>query len=310
MVNRKNTFLIKRSNVPGNVPTAGQILLGELALNTADVILYASGTTANSILPIGWDRVARTGDTMTGTLYAPSISATTISATTYYGLPSDVFVTGGTYNAGTATFRNNTGGTFSVTGFSTGGSGGGDSITGGTYDNSTGTLTLSTTGSSIYITGFTTGSTSSTQFTGGTVSGATNFTGGLTADTFSASTYLGLPLNRGSFGITVDGSGAVITNGVKGYLVMPYNATIIGWDIIGNVSGDCMVDIWKNTTIPTSADTITGTETPYLNNQQINSDNNLTNFNTGLFINDILAFNVISASTVSRINVIIKVIKT
>ena len=66
MANRKNTFLIKRSNVAGKVPTAGDLQLGELAINTSDVILYASGTTANSILPIGWDRVARTGDTMTG----------------------------------------------------------------------------------------------------------------------------------------------------------------------------------------------------------------------------------------------------
>lgn len=40
------------------------------------------------------------------------------SATTYLGLPTDVYVTGGTYSAGTATFRNSTGGTFSVTGFS------------------------------------------------------------------------------------------------------------------------------------------------------------------------------------------------
>ena len=88
MATRKNTFLLKRSNQQGKVPSAGDLLLGELALNTADVILYASGTTTNSILPIGWDRIARTGDTMTGSLYAPSISATTISATTYLNLPS------------------------------------------------------------------------------------------------------------------------------------------------------------------------------------------------------------------------------
>jgi hypothetical protein len=68
MATRKNTFLLKRSNVAGNVPAAGQILLGELALNTADCILYASGTTVNSILPIGWDRVSKTGDTITGNL--------------------------------------------------------------------------------------------------------------------------------------------------------------------------------------------------------------------------------------------------
>ncbi len=66
MANRKNTFLLKRSNVAGKVPAAGDLQLGELALNTADNILYASGTTANSILPIGWDRVYRTGDTVTG----------------------------------------------------------------------------------------------------------------------------------------------------------------------------------------------------------------------------------------------------
>jgi hypothetical protein len=48
------------------------------------------------------------------------LTATTISATTYFNLPTDVFVTGGTYAAGTATLSNNTGGTFNVTGFSTG----------------------------------------------------------------------------------------------------------------------------------------------------------------------------------------------
>jgi hypothetical protein len=88
MANRKNTFLIKRSNVVGKVPAAGDLQLGELALNTADNILYASGTTAGSILPIGWDRVARTGDTMTGNLFTPYLSATTVSATTYLNLPS------------------------------------------------------------------------------------------------------------------------------------------------------------------------------------------------------------------------------
>lgn len=91
MATRKNTFLLKRSNVAGNIPTAGQILLGELALNTADVKLYASGTTTNSIIPIGWDRISRTGDTMTGTLYVP-----TISATTYQNLPNDLPISGTT----------------------------------------------------------------------------------------------------------------------------------------------------------------------------------------------------------------------
>lgn len=135
MANRKNTFLLKRSNTPGKVPTAGDLQLGELALNTADVILYASGTTANDILPIGWDRVARTGDTMTGTLYVPYLNIKNFTGTTAIaGLAidangnvitgstatPDTYTTGGTYSNGTAIFTNNTGGTFSVSGFYTG----------------------------------------------------------------------------------------------------------------------------------------------------------------------------------------------
>jgi len=53
----------------------------------------------------------------TNNVFQSGITATTISATTYQGLPIDIRVTGGTYTAGTATFTNNTGGTFTVTGF-------------------------------------------------------------------------------------------------------------------------------------------------------------------------------------------------
>ena len=90
---------------------------------------------------------------------------------------------------------------------------------------------------------------------------------------------------------------------------MPENRTIIGWSIISDVSGSCSVDIWKNTTIPTSANTITGSEIPQLSNQQINSDNNLTTWNTSIFANDIVYFNVISASTITKLNLVIKTIK-
>ena len=50
------------------------------------------------------------------------LSATSISATTYYNLPTDVYITGGTYDNsnGTAIFGNSTGGTFNVNGFTTG----------------------------------------------------------------------------------------------------------------------------------------------------------------------------------------------
>lgn len=89
MAIRENTFLLKRSNVPGKVPFAGDVQLGEIALNTADVKLYASGTTENDIIQIGWDRINRTGDTVTGDfIFNGGITATTISATTYLNYPT------------------------------------------------------------------------------------------------------------------------------------------------------------------------------------------------------------------------------
>ena len=116
-----------------------------------------------------------------------------------------------------------------------------------------------------------------------------------------------------SFGLTIDGAGLPITTGHKGYVTIPYSATIYGWDLIGNTTGTCVVDLWK-TTIgsfpPTSANTITGSQTPTLSNQMINRNDSLTGWTTTTInVNDILAFTVLTASTVSRVNLTIKTIK-
>jgi len=70
MANRQNTLLLKRSNVIGKIPPISGLTLGEMALNTADAKLYSlytSGTTgATEVRQIGWDRISRTGDTVTG----------------------------------------------------------------------------------------------------------------------------------------------------------------------------------------------------------------------------------------------------
>jgi hypothetical protein len=109
-----------------------------------------------------------------------------------------VYVTGGTYNnnTGTATFVNSTGGTFQVTGFTTGIT---SNVSGAYLPLSGGTVT----GNTIFQSGLTANIISATtylnlpvsNFTGGTVSGATLFTGGLSANTFSATTYLNLPID-------------------------------------------------------------------------------------------------------------------
>ncbi len=113
----------------------------------------------------------------------------------------------------------------------------------------------------------------------------------------------------GSFGITIDGGGTPPTNGVKGYITIPYDAIITGWDVIGNTTGNCVIDIWKSNGVPTPSDSITGTEKPRLTTQQINRNDNLTTWNTIVNKNNIIAFNLESSAVLTKINLIIKVIK-
>jgi hypothetical protein len=100
-----------------------------------------------------------TGGTVPGaTIFNNGVTANTMSASTLFvngvQITGDTYVTGGTFNIDSITFTNNQGGTFIVTGITTG---------------------------------------SGSVFTGGTVTGPTNFTNGLSANTISATTYYNLP---------------------------------------------------------------------------------------------------------------------
>lgn len=180
-------------------------------------ILSVSATTNGGITETETTYVSTTAVTLTfSAVTMDTISATTISAISYGNLPIDIYMTGGTYSNGTATFTNNTGGTFNINGFFTGSTdiditGGTFStanrsitftnatggtftvdnitdnlVTGGTYNSGTGIATFTnSTGGTFTVTGFS----SSAIFNGGTVTGATSFTGGLSANTISATTY-------------------------------------------------------------------------------------------------------------------------
>jgi hypothetical protein len=172
-----------------------------------------TGTTSGDYLPLS-------GGTVTGgTIFQSGLTANTISATTYYNLPTDVYVTGGTYSAGTATFTNNTGGTFDVTGFST-----------------------------------------TTPFTGGTVSGATNFTNGLTANTISATTYYNLPIDVFVTGGTYTSGNAIFTNNTGGTFTVSGFATGGGGGKLFylNISQAKGTNRYLSTTASTAAEQSTG----------------------------------------------------
>jgi len=111
-----------------------------------------------------------------------------------------------------------------------------------------------------------------------------------------------------SFGITIDGGGAVITTGLKGYVSIPFSGTITQWDLVADVAGDIVIDIWKDTYAnfpPLVADTITGTEKPTLTASQKNQDTALTTWNTTVTAGDQVAFNVDSVATVKRVTLVV-----
>jgi hypothetical protein len=106
-----------------------------------------------------------------------------------------------------------------------------------------------------------------------------------------------------TIGITVDGSGGVITAGQKGYVRIPYACTITSWSILtGNAGTGATVtfDILRaNNAIP-SVSLVGGGTKPFLtsNTAQIASAAPAGWTSVTLAANDILGFNVESGAAV------------
>jgi hypothetical protein len=156
---------------------------------------------------------------------------------------TDIFITGGTYNQsnGIATFTNNTGGTFNVNGFYTGGTE--IFITGGTYNQSNGIATFTNnTGGTFNVNGFYTGGTE-IFITGGTynqsngIATFTNNTGG----TFNVNGFLTGYTNYYTTGATLVGSVAYFDRTDS---LSAYTLDLSSIDFTGNTSGNCIGDIW------------------------------------------------------------------
>jgi hypothetical protein len=120
-------------------------------------------------------------------------------------------------------------------------------------------------------------------------------------------TNLQSALNIRTFGIDIDGSGNPITSGLKGYSTIPYDCEILAWSIIGDTVGSIEIDIWKSNVIPTGTDSICAGNRPKLINQQFTDDDILTGWTLTIDEGDIIAFNVISSSLITKVNLVIKI---
>ena len=83
--------------------------------------------------------------------------------------------------------------------------------------------------------------------------------------------------------------------------------------MLADQSGSAVVDIWKDTYAsypPTGADSITASAKPTISAATKSEDATLTGWATSISAGDTLRFNVDSASTITRLTLILTVTKT
>jgi hypothetical protein len=177
--------------------------------------------------------------------------------------------------------------------------------------------TLSASGSGGTVT--TTGSPASGNLT--KFSGASAITNGdLSGDVTTSGTLVTtLAANQKIAGIVfvIDGSGAVITTGVKGFLQIPFGCTITAWTILSSdpaaTSGSIVIDIWKDTLAnypPTVADTITASAKPTVTTATNATSSTLTGWTTTITAGDVLGFKVDSVTSILQATIQLAVTKT
>jgi hypothetical protein len=111
----------------------------------------------------------------------------------------------------------------------------------------------------------------------------------------------------------IDGGGAIYSAGVKGFLQIPFNCTITAVSLLADQTGSTVIDIWKDTYAnfpPTGADSITASAKPTItaSNKSVNST--LTGWTTTITAGDVLAFNVDSVTTITRVTITLSVNRT
>jgi len=108
----------------------------------------------------------------------------------------------------------------------------------------------------------------------------------------------------------IDGGGAVIAAGFKGFLEVPFACTIKEASLLADVSGSIVVDVWKDTYAnhpPTDADSITASAVPTISSAVKSQDTTLTGWTKTLAKGDILGFNVDSCTSITNCTLSLKV---
>jgi hypothetical protein len=112
----------------------------------------------------------------------------------------------------------------------------------------------------------------------------------------------------------IDGGGSLIATGLKGYLHFDFACVISEVTMLADQTGSIVVDLWKCAysafnpgTHPVVGDTITGASVPTISAGVKYQDSTLTGWTTAVSADDVIGFNVNSATAITRVTVDLKV---
>jgi hypothetical protein len=122
---------------------------------------------------------------------------------------------------------------------------------------------------------------------------------------------IGVNNNLADIPYVIDGGGAAITTGGKGFLHIPWGGTIFGWRMAADQSGSIAVDILRaNNAIPTVS-MVGGGNKPTLTASQFNAFTAPAGWtSTALAQDDWVGFSITSAATITRVTVVLSVSKS
>jgi hypothetical protein len=136
--------------------------------------------------------------------------------------------------------------------------------------------------------------------------GITALTGDVTASgTGSVAATLAASYKAGSAGVIFDGAGGVIATNTIGYVQVPYNGDITGWQIVANAIGACTITVRKGTFPPTS---IIISPSPAMPGGTQTSSATITPI--AVAAGEWLSFTISGVSTVAWVNLTLSITKT
>lgn len=116
--------------------------------------------------------------------------------------------------------------------------------------------------------------------------------------------------NVRSVSVTVASTnGSVIATGPTFFGTAPFAGRITKWVLVADQAGSAVIDVWKTplaSAPATSGNSITGSSKPTLTSVIQNSSTTLTGWTTTTVnADDVIYFNVVSASTITKLNVVL-----